>query len=742
MRVFLLSALFIFKSIFGYSQSIKILNEADQTPIPYATLSFIFEHDSSTFIADNKGQIVLSKYDTKEFSMKTLHVSAIGFTMLDTVMKLDKDKNYLLYLKPIEHILETVEVKTKPVYLKPDRTVIKFSKFIRFETEKISETIPRLPGIVEPVKGNFVTAGNKNVVVYLDGRKISNLEQNNLLSVNIAKAELLLFPSADMGDNNSAILFLTSSLNKSTYSFSEITSGYSFGVKGPNLLLSNANKWNRWSSNLMINYYKYFDETSSIIEDNYRKSFLKDTTGTTRNAIIFNYLINYSKSNDNIKTFGVIGNFIYGNNLGNYLQVTPTPQKAEYQYKIKSPSLTFYGAFKNKLPSVGIMNTTMSFSSKSNMSDFFTNNVNNSNSSYYTYDFSLNNRLKFNAIQFRSGEINQNASLGISYLINESKKTFNNIASPIRKFNDNNIYLGYAVSYEKNKWKYDLSSLLNIFTRNGYQEYKNFYFYPKSIFSYLLNEQSSFALSFSVPNYKPSPDYFVQDTFRTKNWYYKLGNKMLINERDLNTEFLYTYNGEKIYLQSIISYLYAKNGIVSTMMRTPDSLIAYSYLNKNYSESKFSNSIEYTPSDKITFSGLLELNRISFGEALPKYFKQRWSIKSTLTATVNFAKGSLSSTFNYEGSTLYYLRIHKTYPDLSFYYMTKLGKNFDLNFEASNIFNNYLRKRDIYNIEVIEISKPKERTFSISLKWRFGKNFPILTGGSPKTIVNDTKKVP
>ena len=713
--------------------------------------------DQKDFISNDKGLVVLTP-NFKIGDTLTAKFNGIGYVIIDTTVILKQENDFTL--KKDYKLLDEVKVTSRDINLKPDRVVLRFSKFIRRETETLTETISRLPGVISTDKNNFKTVGNKELVVFMDGRKLSATELKAIPSGNIAKSELVIMPALTDGDVNQSILYLTSATNAVNYSYSEIMAGYSIGVQGPNFSINRASRSKGWNSSLLLNYYRYKNSSSSNITNPVANFQQTENGAQYRSALIANYSVTRIFSKTNMLTFGLTGNMIYGKRrsviTGNDIS-GPIDASATSTYK--SPAISGFAVWKKTVKNKNIVSLNFLIDNTPLNQEYQQenkkqpSNLSSSNSLHNT-SYSFGGNYKLHSINWSKNTFNNTMILNAQVATSNVERSFWGNTSnddtahqsdSKNRFTDKKFNLGYSGSLQNNNWKYELSFILNYLQReskgNDYS-FANAYLYPRFVTSYLLNDKNTLSLSLSIPTLRPPINILVSDTFATSNWVKRSGNLALKQERNYNTELLHTYSGDPIFMQTAFSQKYCENGIVSGRIMQGDSSYLLSYFNKNYWKHSLSNSFKYTFSSDCNISSLITVTHINYlDNTLGKNYKSGFYFEGSVNSTYTIWRGYLIGVFTFATPELTYYKTTTLYPDFSIYYSKNIKKNLVLNFEFSNIFNQKGRQKGAQPFGLIEQTVDKLRAVNLSLTWSFGKSFPVIAGGDGRKVNDDIKKI-
>lgn len=738
---------------------VNIRDNSDKKEIPFATIlvNSLKQKKSSNFIADTKGNVAIPNTFTSADTVE-IKISMVGYQSVDTMLLLTTGAILRFYLTPTAQTLDKIVVDGKnDVSLAPDRISLKFSKYAQRPTEVLNETIGRLPGIVQTAPGSFKAIGDKNVSVYMDGRKLTSVELAALPSMLIAKAELVTFPSLIDGGENESVLYLTSTTNIAYLSFTEFTGGYSVGLEGPSIMIKHTTRTKKWISNFSINYYSYKNDSKLSLSDNQINYTQSDRTEARLSAAKFNYLATRVFAPQNMLTLGFFGDFSFIKQGIQYSRAEASDIKNGINlYKQRTLPITAFIAWNKKLKTGNNLMLQMVYVNKSSKSDF-SDNENSTLETFSSINKSKEHTLMSSAVfKLKNLTLNKGSmsnSFSIGHIFSRNTTEIDNIHSSndnysgTQTFTDNNFYSSYGVSYAKNNWKLDFSSVFSYLYRTTESKSQhNPYFYPRLVVSKKVNNSNTVGASFSNPKYRPEVNTLLVDTFSINNWSKKIGNGDLRNEKNYKLELLHTYNNSSsgIFIQTSFSSNHYKDAILTGRSRDTSESVGYltGYYNENYHQFILSNNFRISKIKNVTISSLVNLRHTGFAnkDLSGSIYKNQYSIDGTINVTAIMGKGVLTSSFNYRTPSLSYLQRIIKYPDLTFFYMLKLSNSFRLDLNATNIFNNAGRQMLEEYVGLVHKSRNNTRMIGVSLTWTIGSQIPVMAAGDGSKIINDTKQ--
>ena len=721
---------------------LSVKDKQTKEAISYAQVQ-IQKKSISNYITDNYGGVIINGIKLND-TVK-VKISASGYQPIDSSI-LISDLKFSLLLDKVFQTLDTVTVKTRNVTLQSDRVVYQFSNYVKKETEMTADVISRLPGIIKSSATEFKTVGNKTLKVYLDGRLLLPVEVAAIPAAIIAKAELVVLPAVNQEGESQSVLYLSSLMNVPNYSFTLLSGGYDVGVYGPSLQINRSTKSKNWNTNFLVNYYKRTSKSESSITDKIINNTQFDTVKSNTAALIYMYSATRVFSKDDLFTLGSVGNLAFAN-VESKTGVFNT-SKSEFlntQYNHQTLPFTFFATWSKKL-NIGKLSlsgvydyniTNQKYKQQNDISqqdEFSSTNKSNTNVT------SVSSSLTFNNKKISGGAFSNSIAMGVA-LSNTAIDILTKVNTNQHSLHkDQRFYLGYNTGYSKKAWKYNLNLLYNFRIRdNNGIAYQQSYLYPKIVISKKLNSRNSLALSASNQTYQPAPKMLVTDTFYTNNWLEKIGNENLKTERMYKTELLHTFNGDKLFSQTILSYTFRKNAIVTGKIRTNTNGYLQNYFNQDYGVWLLSNSSQFTFSDKFSISSLLNLSNTKYHTAVPADFKSLYAIDGNLNANIELLKGTFTTAFTYETVSLGYLRKTYKYPDISFYYAKDLKPFLNLTITAGNLFDLSGKTKMEENMGIVFKNLNHQRTIGLSLIWTIGKRFPLLSAGDGSKIANDIK---
>lgn len=730
--------------------------------IPYPIFRYTKKSKTSTKLLEIRGNeagvIDLSTLGAKDTLM--IELGAVGYeSFRDTVVV------NTLYVKTIqlqlkEEVLKQVEVSSssKKVRLHPDAVEFNWNKYKIDNTSSIVKTIAKLPFIMntssDPNNPVLKGIGGKNIIVYLNGRRLNDMELRAIPSSMVNKATLVHFPSAMDGGDNDAVLYLTSAFFAYQYAFSELTANGDVlgGTNGISLQHRGAFKKGLWSGNHLLNFGA-FASADAIRDRKLNDVLIEQSTSMNNTSRNFSGLgiLTREGLDGSLTTIGTTLNIskAKGDNAINRLGANPNLFSEGVGEYVSSS--VFLGWKKtDKKGRSWLLNSAIDYLPYS--ANLFT-----LHDSLHTFNLTSNQhdnrivggisgRLLGKKIRFAENDFTHSFQLGYNYTMNQATYAG---SRPENKYQtqESALFAALQAKLTNNKYSIEGSILGNYSIQYGYKiaNYTNAYVYPRLVSSYKINEKNTVSLSLSARTYRPSVGMFVDDSLYKSNWTASQGNNQLKSEVSYNAELLYSFSGENV--SSSVSFRHAnyQNGLVREFVphATDHSLYISKWINDDYWRNTLSAmlNVDFTQSFSVKVNASLVQYHFN-DKRLTGLYKNGWYAFGSLAANYTHGNHELSLSSKWYNNVVSFMSNTERLPSVSFDYEIKLLKNLRGAISVRDIFNTSNQSYTNYFYGVSSSYNRLGRTLGISLTWTIGDMFPTkAAGGSANdALLNDQKR--
>lgn len=752
---------FIFVSTNSYSQNatltIVIKDSLRKEAIIYPSfLGIVTKAKIKVSLMGNEGGILT--VSLKRTDTITGQITSSGYEPATIVVTTLLPNPYVVYLAPLNNVMKNIEIGVDKVRVQPGKVSMRFDKYIVREMESLNETIGRLPGILSKGKSDFYGVGGKKLIVYLDGRQLSDAELQALPSLTVAKADLVNFPSPIDADERSAVLYLTSSEKAYQYSYTELSGNYGVGIQGPGAALRRVTKKGSWSSSLLLNIYKYKYQPAYNVSTNDLSFYQSDVITSKSQSAIGNFSVTHENLRGSLWTTGIIINNFNDKSVGNsFLDKQGTRTSlisnssnnsfdgtvfSSYRMKSKKGSSWVFSAIFTR----GLIRQKYFFEETNQSfqwagSDFKNNKWFSSLTAKrimktkVVKGYEIKNQF-IGGVNIRDGNIFQTNISG--------KKDGSGITSKVSYHSEvveKGLYGGFQNEIGKRIWKIETGAILNYsFNNNSNIVYQPFYLFPQITGSYKFKKSKSLSLSISYPVRRPDVSFLVSDTSFVSNWLKKTGNNKLETEKNLSASLLFTSSSAKLFFQAEGRQQFFDKGIVSAFVPlqsgTEYSLV---YLNQNYRLSKVSLFATYSFDVLVSMNLSVIYRNMNFQQNFYAGFNRRSWVNSDATLSYTKGKGSFSVIVNGDFFDFIFLKKSRLTPSLSFSGYYQLNRKFILYANVNDVFNS---KGDIDITRAFHLTQQNNiplRQISLSLSWIIGQSFNVKSAGDGKPIADDVK---
>ncbi|MFT4092076.1 MAG: hypothetical protein QM640_00460 [Niabella sp.] len=781
MRHCKLIALFFLLSFLKYNngaaqqgvQSIYLYSADDASPIPYA---FFFYHIKNS---NSKKEIELSSNQAGIINLTGPKATdsicfMAAYPGFDTLRNCDLVKNLYgkrLYLKRTEHPLDTVSVKSnyKGYTVKPNEISVNWSHYQAAPTDPLVKTITKLPHItnksINPIQPNLQTIGNKKVIVYFDGRRLSDAEIISLPSILIAQAKLVTYPPVTDAAENTAVLYLSSAGNLYAYHFEEIRAAFNLGATGPSITYRHAGKKGNWSNDLMLNMYKYSFKENYLTQYYQDDLYQKDTLKSKSQSLVFSGSVTHEGQNGDLLSMGLFGNVSQASNNG-----------ISANYSTPADISNFFSTTKNINANGGLyvswmhinkkgntlqLNSTFnyrpvgsfSYEQKTFLNTGTASDLLNSKSKPTEYDAGIGGRLSLKKKKIGNLAYTSGFNMSFLYRTDEAHNMITTVGGSTdqrNRLSQSNFYGGYWGKFEGKAASLNLSLLGNyaIPSESKLLNYNKGYLYPRLVGGYTINKKQSLTVSLSAPTYRPAFSSMIADSSFRNNWLKRLGNYSLKAEHAYNSEILYNLEwGKAFSLETALAVNYTSNGLVNgIVLDTTATNISFlsAYYNVNYLTKQFSMNLDYTPQKnlKISLGGIFG-RRNFYKQNLNPGFRNGNFYNGNVRLDYSSVKcGDFTFLTNWDGQDFTFMKKEQHYVYADMFYSRPLSKSLTFNLGLYDIFNSAAKKNSYYNTGINTYAIQNRRTISISLIWKIGQLFATKSAADNSSIKNpdDIKK--
>lgn len=220
---------------------VRVVSTTDSTAIPYATV-FVNDCDGRYVdggVTDESGEWKAILNDSVECA--NVSVSVMGYTSL--TLPWEQNTRMCFSLSPDSHVLKEVEVTAQKDFVKnsPTGLLIDMNDNPATLFPNAVEAIKQLP-LVDPTGNGLSIIGNNNTVIYVNRRKIKELNELNIIAPgDIESVEIITSPGIKYGNADGVIIIRTKKL----------PAGYGVRTQGNGILRPGASEHNE---NLQLTY--------------------------------------------------------------------------------------------------------------------------------------------------------------------------------------------------------------------------------------------------------------------------------------------------------------------------------------------------------------------------------------------------------------------------------------------------------------------------------------------------------
>ncbi len=217
-----LSILFLFFFFTSFSQISlkgKVFNR-NNIPIEYFTAKLLYPSDSSTISLKtfSNGFFEFEKVMEQKYILK---ITSLGYADCFQTIEVKKNKNILSNIYLTEKMLNTVTVTAKkPIIItKADRIVVRVEGSILGDSKDGLEMLRRAPGLRDDGIGNVTVAGKESTIFYINGRRVTALDEVKNLNPNLVKSiEIIDNPLAVYDAEGQAVVLIQTKKQYDAYS--------------------------------------------------------------------------------------------------------------------------------------------------------------------------------------------------------------------------------------------------------------------------------------------------------------------------------------------------------------------------------------------------------------------------------------------------------------------------------------------------------------------------------------------
>lgn len=150
-----------------------------------------------------------------------LKITSLGYADCFQTVEVQKGKNILSNIYLIEKMLNVVTVTAlRPtIVTKADRIIVKVEGGVLSDSKDGLEMLRRTPGLKDDGSGNISVAGKEGTIFYINGRRVTALDEVKNLNPNLVKSiEIIDNPSAAYDAEGQAVVLIQTKKQHDTYS--------------------------------------------------------------------------------------------------------------------------------------------------------------------------------------------------------------------------------------------------------------------------------------------------------------------------------------------------------------------------------------------------------------------------------------------------------------------------------------------------------------------------------------------
>ncbi|MCU7693449.1 outer membrane beta-barrel family protein [Haoranjiania flava] len=751
-------------------KSIFIKEKSNNNAVGYAVFSYTLKKDTTKkkreMRANEKGIIDFSGLSAIENDTIFFELISPGYQIYRDTANLKSIYLRTFYVEPSEEHLKdvTVSANVHNNIVKPNEIQIAWNRYKNNDADPLLRTIAKIPFVINksinPNEVDLSAIGGKKLIIYLDGRRLSEAEIKAIPSTMVSKASLVTFPSAVDAARDEAVLYLTSKNYAYTFSYQEIDGNYAMGsMNGPSLTFRHTQKKGLWSNNVLLSGYVY--EFAPHYGERYWQEniFQKDSGRDSRSrSLIFNTYVTREGLKKSLLTFGLVGNFVGSKQKTGTWSLSDhnnlyADDKTTYDYI----NATFIANWRKVLPSGSVLLVN----GNAGLTPLRKNLFEQYSAGSYTVPeiYSLSNQRSWTAgasakyaIQkkkLQKANWDNSFTIGYRYTLqrneieNNSKQTQ---TSNIFTNSEQSVYAGYSTKIVLNKLSFEASAVGNYALQYGFAQvnYKSAYLYPRIVASYTFNDAQSLSFSFSAPVYRPSL-YMLSDSSVSSSWLINEGNSLLKAEKNLDAELVYTSSMDKFTLQGSFRQDYSKDGIVTALL--PGDIarnhFINTYLNRDFVKRSFSMlmNIAFTKKFSVKVEGSV-VNVLFHDDKLPDMYRKPTYIKGRINVDYVSKMGYFNLMFNYDPRNIAYMQRTEKGGVLDISYEKELRKNLTAILYINDVLGDSRNKKAYYASGLNSFNYAKGRNINIGFRWLIGEQFFVKSAGTGTgdAIPADTKK--
>ena len=495
--------------------------------------------------------------------------------------------------------------------------------------------IPQI--MVNPASGNVQTNGGKDVSIYIDYELATEAEKEALNPIDVKKVEYLIYPNDPRFGNDHYVINII--LNHYDYGgYAKITgignilagsgSGQAYVKTSYKRMTYDINFYDKYSDRghtgtEQDQIFRFPQSDGNIAE--IKRSTTLDDSRYQQNHYWGSFRARYDSDNTSISnTVGITSdNQPHSDYTGRILFSSPLSQSSESFYANMSNSKSFNpywnGIFYFNLGHQWQLsvNTNVDYTHNTSYSLY-----NSANADIITD--ATENQIEVKVQGKAAKNFNKNHTLGLWFLgvdiYDKVKYTGNTTATPV--FNQYAWTIVPSYTFSSKKLNFQIVGGVAV-TSNSINGMRDSYVLPTGALevSYTPNDKSQFELSF---NYNISNIELVNktpDIFQVNELLWQTGNPQLKNKESLglninyswfpNNKFLLSPNIGWYHVFQFIAPVFTPTGPEGTMLRTPQDVGQYDFLNIGVSASLrlFSRSLVLTASPRLIYENLTGIYR-------------------------------------------------------------------------------------------------------------------------------------
>lgn len=739
-------------------KSIFIKDKLNNNAVAYALFSYILKKDTTKkkreMRANEKGIIDLSVFSAIENDTIFFEFSSPGYQIYRDTANLKNIYLRTFYIEPSEEDLKdvTVSANVHNNIVKPNEIQIAWNRYKKNDADPLLRTIAKIPFVINksinPNEVDLSAIGGKKLIIYLDGRRLSEAEIKAIPSTMVSKASLVTFPSAVDAARDEAVLYLTSKNYAYTFSYQEIDGNYALGsMNGPSLTFRYTQKKGLWSNNVLLSGYQY-DFAPHYGERYWQDNIFQKDSGrdSKSRSLILNTYVTREGLKKSLLTFGLVGNFVSSKKRSNIWKLSDNYSNSfEDKTAFDHVNTTFITNWRKVLPSGNVLlvngNVGLTPVRKNLYEQYY--GINNTEPEIYSQS-DQNNRsagasAKYSLQKKKLRKANWDNSFTIGYRYTLQRNEIENNSKQEQNVNifrnsEHSVYAGYSTKLVLEKVSFEASAVGNYALQNGFEQvnYKSAYLYPRIVSSYTFNNAQSLSFSFSAPVYRPSL-YMLSGSSLSSNWLINEGNSLLKAEKNLDAELVYTLSLDKFTLQSSFRQDYSKDGIVTALL--PGDIarkdFINTYLNRDFVKRSVSMlmNIEFTGEFSVKVEGSV-VNALFHDDMLSDIYRKSTYIKGRINVDYVSKMGYLNLMFNYDPRNIAYMQRTEKGGVLDISYEKELRKNLTAILYVNDILGDSRNKKTYYAGGLNSFDYAKGRNINIGFRWLIGEQFFVKSAGT------------